>query len=101
MIPISPQRGAWPFAGLPLAVALGGRVYRRSEWAFPYPHVVAQYREDRPEHSAHLHVFDDGSWLVDHLDESNPDFAPVAHLLDDVIGADPHRCSCSQQRPPW
>lgn len=100
MVPIVPELGPWPFGGFPPAVELGGRVYRLSEWAWPYPHVVAQYREAKPELAAHLQVLDDGSYLVDHLDESNPDFSPVAHLLDDVIGSDSHRCSCSPKARP-
>lgn len=94
MIPIAPELGPWPFGGFPSVVELGGRVYRLSAWAFPYPHVVAQYRQAQPELAAHLQVLDDGTYLVDHLDESNPDYAPIAHLVDDVIGADPS-CRCN------
>lgn len=94
MIPIAPELGPWPFCGFPSVVELGGRVYRLSSWAFPYAGVVAQYRQAQPELAAHLQVLEDGSYLVDHLDESNPDFAPIAHLIDDVIGADPS-CRCN------
>lgn len=86
MIEIEPEMGAWPYGqSFPELVQLGGRIYRRSGWGIPYAHTVAQYREDVPERSRHLHVLEDGNYIVDHLDEANPDFMPVWHLLLDVV----------------
>lgn len=86
MIRIAPEIGAWPYGrSFPAAVQIGGRVYCRSSWAFPYSHTLAQYREDRPERARHLHVLDDGNYIVDHVDEANPDYSPLWHLLVDVI----------------
>lgn len=86
MIQIAPEIGPWPYGrSFPRAVQIGGRNYVRTNWEFPYSHTLAQYREDRPERSRHLHVLDDGNYIVDHIDEANPDFEPVWHLLVDVI----------------
>jgi hypothetical protein len=35
--------------------------------------------------SAHAYVLSDGTYLIDHLDEANPRYALLAHLLKDVL----------------
>jgi hypothetical protein len=67
-------------------VTLSGAVYRRTPWAWPRSGVVAQYREVRPVNSRHLFVLANGSFVVPHVDEVNPDLgSPLAHLVRDVI----------------
>lgn len=89
-IPINPAiRAAWPTPGVfPVAVQLLGRSFvRSSAWSFPYPGVVAQYREDVDHNSMHLRVFDDGHFDVTHLDEANPERGFVLeHAIRDVSG---------------
>jgi hypothetical protein len=48
--------------------------------------VVAQYREATPTHSRHLHVKDDGTWSIGHVDAFNPDAHPLAHFVDTLPG---------------
>lgn len=82
-----PLRGTWTFVGFPDRVTLLGRVFRRSKtWAAPYHLVVAQYREDVDRHSMHLMVKADGSWIVEHTDDANPERGLVLeHTFRDVI----------------
>lgn len=88
-IPLSPAiHGQWPAQGFPERVQLLGREFTRSKsWSFPYPGVVAQYREAVDHNSMHLRVFDDGHYDVTHLDEANPERGLVLeHALRDVSG---------------
>jgi len=46
---------------------------------------VQQYREARRTESMHLKVYGDGTWGIDHIDDYNPDYLPVQHLLADYL----------------
>jgi len=83
---VPPVRGRWTFGGFPAQVTLSGAIYRRTPWAWPRSGVVAQYREARPVNSRHLFVLSDGTFVVPHVDEVNPDLgSALAHLARDVI----------------
>lgn len=81
-----PLTGKWTANGFPPTVTINGRAFKRSdEWAFPYSGVVAQYREDVDHHSMHLLVREDGTWIVDHTDDANPERGLVLeHAVRDV-----------------
>jgi len=68
----------------PLRVQIRGKEYVRSV-GLPSPGVVAQYRENKPEHSGHLYVTDKGTYRVDHLDRHNPHYSPIKHFMEDVV----------------
>lgn len=79
-------RGKWPSTDLPLTITVHGRPFRKAEWAWPYPGVRAQYRETNPQGSMHLFVLEDGTWIVPHIDEENPDLGnPLTHLAKDIL----------------
>ena len=82
-----PLRGKWPLKDFPDRVVILGRVFKRSKtWAAPYHLVVAQYREDVDRDSMHLMVKADGSWLIEHTDDANPERGLVLeHTFRDVI----------------
>lgn len=88
-----PLRGSWPARdqhgalSFPDTIAIGGHAFKRSTtWAAPYSGVVAQYREDVDRKAMHLMVHSDGTWIVDHVDEANPERGLVLeHTLKDVI----------------
>lgn len=86
-VPITPPiRGRWPGPDFPETVTMAGRLFRKAGWAWPYTGVVAQYREAIPVNSRHLLVLDDGSFIIDHYDEANPDAgAAIDHLIKDVL----------------
>ncbi len=80
-----PLHGTWALASFPELVTLLGRTFRRASWAAPRPDVVAQYREDIDHQSMHLLVHGDGSWVIDHTDDANPDHGLVLeHTFRDV-----------------
>lgn len=88
LIPLKPPiRGAWPFSGFPKQVKLDGRVYRKATWQWRHrPEILAQYRELGASNVRHLHVLRDGTFIIDHLDEANPDAGKVLeHLKLDVM----------------
>lgn len=81
-----PLRGQWTFDGFPPEVTMLGRVFKHSKWAAPMRMVVAQYREDVPHNSMHLLVKADGTWIIEHTDDANPDRGLVLeHAFRDVI----------------
>jgi hypothetical protein len=85
--PVEPHvSGSWAFQGLPHQVSLNGRTFNRARIASPfYSGVVGQYREAVPWNAQHLMVFGNGMYVVDHVDEANPDYGHlVAHALLDV-----------------
>jgi hypothetical protein len=88
-IPVSPPlRGKWTAKGFPETVNLGSRVFKRAGWQRPIQGVVMQYRETSPTNSRHLFVLGDGTFVVDHVDEFNPDGPggdPLAHFMADVV----------------
>lgn len=81
-----PIRGVWTAPGFPKSVTLRGRVFKRAQWKFPKTGVVAQYREAVPVNSHHLLVLGDGTFIIDHYDEANPDAGrAIEHLIKDVL----------------
>lgn len=87
VVPIQPAvTGKWPFVSFPHKVTLYGTHYVRAQWKFPREGVVAQYREAEKQHSRHLFVLQDGTFVVPHLDEENPDLGnPSKHFVLDVM----------------
>lgn len=82
----SPLRAVWPVAGLPHVVTLEGRRFVRSVGLSERQGTVAHYREDAARNSAHVYVLSDGTYMIDHLDEHNPDHGAVlAHFWRDVV----------------
>ncbi len=80
----TPMQGRWSPAGFPEYVFLDGVRFRKARWRQPYDGVVEQYRQDVPRMSAHLKVYADGRWEIDHVDEDNPDHGrPVEHFFND------------------
>jgi hypothetical protein len=78
--------GQWPYQTLPAVVHLGKRRFDRTRFTAQKPGVVGQYREAVPENSMHLYVLHDGTYVITHLDESNPDMGgALAHLWKDVV----------------
>lgn len=82
-----PLSGQWPYPGYPARVKLLGRSFTRSEaWTFPYAGIAAQYREDRDRGAMHLMVGSDGAYVIDHIDEANPERGLVLeHAFKDAL----------------
>lgn len=79
-----PPTGVWPHRDFPDEVQINGRTFRYAQWQKPYPGVVAQYREPVPRFSQHLKVRRDGTWIIDHVDEYNPDMGyATLHFFTD------------------
>lgn len=89
MYPVEPaERGLWPYSDFPDAVEIDGNVFVKAIRKQPYAGVIEQYRQETPEDSAHLMVLESGIWVIDHVDEYNPDLGhPVKHfMVDHPIG---------------
>lgn len=68
----------------PESIEIEGTTFMRALRAQPYEGVIAQYREGVPRNSMHLLVMNDGSWVIDHVDEYNPDMGyPIRHFIVD------------------
>ena len=81
-----PKTGKWTFKTFPDVVTVNGKKFKKALWQFPRSNVIAQYREDVLHDSTHLFVMKDGTFLIDHVDESNPDKGLVMeHLVNDVL----------------
>jgi len=80
-----PLLGPWEYGlEFPGSFELEGKTFERAIRAQGYDGVIAQYREAVPRDSAHLLVLDDGNWIIDHVDEYNPDRGhPVRHWIVD------------------
>lgn len=79
-----PYQGDWALTEFPDAVDVDGVLFCRAVRKQPYAGVVEQYREAVERDSMHMLIFDDGSYLVDHVDQYNPDMgAPARHFLAD------------------
>jgi hypothetical protein len=86
--PLVGLRAIWPYSGTPDQVQLAGRRFQLATFRFYRSGVTAQYREAVPTSSLHLLVLDDGTYLVDHQDDFNPDGpqgSPLQHLVKDFI----------------
>jgi hypothetical protein len=74
----------WTLPAFPERITLNGRSFRKAWWRQPYDGVVEQYREEQARNSMHLKVRNDGTWIVDHIDEDNPDLGrPIEHFFSD------------------
>jgi hypothetical protein len=61
-----------------------GARFNKARWKAPYDGVVEQYREAVPQNSMHLKVRADGTWILDHIDNDNPDMGrEVQHFIND------------------
>jgi len=79
-----PIEGQWPFEGFPEAVTIDDTLFVKAIRKQAYDGVAEQYRQDTPKDSAHLLVKDDGTYIIDHVDEYNPDRGfPARHWLVD------------------
>jgi hypothetical protein len=90
-IPVEPAiYGTWPFGSYPDVVSVNGTTFRKAVWAWPYPSVVAQYRQDVATDAMHLMVYRDGSFVIEHMDEISPDpssagpGSPLEHAVVDA-----------------
>lgn len=84
-----PVKGWWPWSNYPTIIMCEGRRFKKSEnWRWPYPGVVAQYREDRDRNARHMLVHADGRFVIDHVDNANPERSfelMVEHAARDVV----------------
>ncbi len=79
-----PITGWWTLPDYPDVVNAAGRRFRRARWKQDYDGVVEQYREEVAQNSMHLKVYEDGRWVIDHVDEDNPDMGrEVPHFFND------------------
>ncbi|MBX3461045.1 MAG: hypothetical protein KF696_13950 [Planctomycetes bacterium] len=79
-----PMRGTWTLPDFPDEIWLGDRLFRKAQWRQPYDGVVEQYREAVARNSAHMKVYANGLWVIDHVDEDNPDLGrPIEHFFND------------------
>lgn len=85
MYPLEPPiEGVWPFPDFPEAVEIEDDTFVKTKREQPYEGVVAQYRQNVARDSGHLLVRSDGTYIIDHVDEYNPDMGhPVKHFLVD------------------
>jgi hypothetical protein len=83
-IPVIPTiTGTWPLGNLfPHEVQIGGVTFRRATWASPFDGASAQYREVTDYNAMHLVIYRNGSFVIDHLDEANPD---QRHVLEHAV----------------
>jgi len=71
---LPPITGPWSFQGFPPSVQLDGVPFNQAVWVNPIRSgVVAQYRQAVPVNAMHLLVYADGQYVIDHLDQANPD----------------------------
>lgn len=78
------MRGHWNLPDFPDEVWLGDRLFRKAQWRQSYDGVLEQYREAVAQNSAHMKVYANGVWEIDHIDEDNPDMGrPVEHFFND------------------
>lgn len=80
-----PLTGWWSFDSYPPEILVYGQPFRRTAWANPLlDDVVVEYRQVG-EPSAHMRVFKNGVWRIDHIDCRNPDEGSVVgHALADT-----------------
>lgn len=79
-----PIAGWWTLQEFPERVAAGGRTFRLARWKQGYPGVVEQYREEVERYSMHMKVYANGYWVIDHIDEDNPDLGrELPHFFND------------------
>lgn len=82
-IPVIPAiTGTWPLGFFPDEVQIAGSVFQRATWASPFEGAVAQYREVVEYDAMHLLIYRNGTFVIDHLDEANPD---QGHVLEHAV----------------
>ena len=80
----TPITGWWGINGYPDTVHFDGRLFRKARWKDTYPGVAEQYREAVVRDSMHLKVYANGQWVIDHVDQDNPDMGrPIEHFFND------------------
>jgi hypothetical protein len=71
----------------PPEILLGDARFRKAVIRESKPGAIEQYREVLEESSQHLLVRSDGTWIIDHSDDVNPDMggptAPIRHFFAD------------------
>jgi len=73
-----------PEGEFPDSIEIEGRMFHRAIRKQPYEGIIEQYREAVPKESMHLLVTGDGRWIIDHVDEYNPDLGfPMRHFIVD------------------
>jgi hypothetical protein len=84
----TPLYGDWSVPSFPDEVIIDGKLFNKAIRKQPYDGVIEQYREATPRESYHLLVLEDGHWIIDHVDDYNPDLGyPVRHfLIDHPVG---------------
>jgi hypothetical protein len=81
-----PITGTWPYAELPQVVFVNRKRFVKAKIQASKPGVIGQYREDVPENSQHLYVCSNGRYVIDHVDEANPDHGRMLeHFLKDFV----------------
>jgi len=87
MFPVDPpiiERWELPEGEFPETIVIDGDTFVRAVRQQGYEGVICQYRQAVPRNSAHLFVMKDGHWMIDHIDEYNPDMGfPVRHFVVD------------------
>lgn len=80
-----PVSDVWPHGqDFPDVFEIDGHTFHRAIRSQPYEGVICQYREAVPRDSMHLLVMNDGQYVIDHVDQYNPDMGfPVRHFLID------------------
>jgi hypothetical protein len=80
-----PITGKWKTPGeFPLTAKVRGETFVRT-MGLDKNDSVAQYRDTKARGSKHMYVLPNGRYLVDHVDEYNPHYAPFRHFIKDVI----------------
>jgi len=84
----TPLYGEWLIPSFPKEVEVDGKIFEKAIRKQPYSGVIEQYREAVPKDSCHLYVLSDGHWIIEHVDDYNPDLGyPVRHfLIDHPVG---------------
>lgn len=73
-----------PEGEFPDVITIDGMTFHRAIRKQGYEGVIEQYREAVSRNSAHLFVTNDGRWIIDHIDEYNPDMGhPLRHFIVD------------------
>lgn len=78
------ERWELPEGEFPDSIEIEGKTFHRAIRKQPYEGVIEQYREAVPRESMHLLITSDGNWVIDHVDEYNPDLGfPLRHFIVD------------------
>lgn len=81
-----PDVGIWPHMGTPAVVTIANGTFALAVFKQPKAGVIFQYREAVPVQSRHLYGLPNGTWMIDHIDDYNPDEGfPLQHLKADCI----------------